>query len=104
MRGSRAGGIPRRVWDRRTQSSFDRRLIPDLFEPPLNSREESWAICDGDWLLIDGKDGHHSRRDAEWDKRHGIPADNEAPVELYHLGKDLGQSADVAGENPDKVT
>lgn len=68
-----------------------------------NTREESWAIRVGDWLLVVGKNGYHSKVDPKWEERRGYPADNEADVELYNLAKDIGQKNDLAGKHPDKV-
>lgn len=68
-----------------------------------NTFEDRWAIRDGDWLLIQGTDGYHSKRDAKWEERHGIPSDNEATVELFKIDSDIGQASDLAAENPEKV-
>ncbi len=68
-----------------------------------NTFENAWAIRHGDWLLIEAKNGYHSRRDADWEKRHGYPADNDAPVELYQLKNDPGQRNDQSADHPGKV-
>tara|TARA_R110002049_G_scaffold2750_4_gene21913 strand:+ start:58257 stop:59810 length:1554 start_codon:yes stop_codon:yes gene_type:complete len=69
-----------------------------------NTREDQYAIRDGDWLLVDHKDGYMSGRNQPWEERHGYAADDKSPVELYNLRKDLGQRHNLAAENPDKVT
>lgn len=68
-----------------------------------NTFEDAWAIRDGDWLLIEAKDGYHSRKFQAWEKRRDYPADNDAPVELYNLSEDIGQRNDLAGEHAEKV-
>lgn len=68
-----------------------------------NTFEDRWAIREGDWVLIDGKNGYHSRLDKKWEERHGYPADDDGPVELYHLSKDIGQRENVAEDHPGKV-
>jgi len=68
-----------------------------------NTFDRAWAIRHGEWLLVEAKNGYHSRRDAAWEKRHGYPEDDELPVELYHLGNDIGQRVNLAAEHPGKV-
>lgn len=68
-----------------------------------NTFEDRWAIRDGDWLLIVGKNGYHSRVDPKWEERRGYPEDNAAEVELYNLAEDIGQKHDLAGANAEKV-
>lgn len=69
-----------------------------------NTSANAWAIRHGDWLLVDAKNGYHSKKDAAWEKRHDYPADNNGSIELYHLSKDIGQRHDVAADHPDMVT
>lgn len=69
-----------------------------------NTKTDHYAIREGEWLLIDGKNGYVSARNAAWEKRHGYPADDQEPVELYDLSKDLGQRKNLASQHPDKVT
>lgn len=68
-----------------------------------NTYKDKYAIRDGDWLLINHKDGYTSRRDKGWEKRHGYEPDNELPVELYNLKDDVGQRVDLATKEPAKV-
>jgi len=68
-----------------------------------NTYEGQWAIRDGDWVLIDAKDGYRSGRNKAWEEKHGYPKDDKAPVELYDLKSDIGQRTNVAAEHADKV-
>ncbi len=68
-----------------------------------NTAAKSWAVRDGDWLLIQGKNGYTTKQDKNWEKRHDYPADDKGPVELYDLSKDIGQKTNLAAENPEKV-
>jgi arylsulfatase A len=68
-----------------------------------NTNPNGYAIRHGDWVLIDQKDGYVSRRNAGWEQRHGYPADDTAPVELYNLKTDLAQKHNVATAHPEKV-
>lgn len=88
-----------------------------LWKPPLlrsetasvrtshvhNTSENRYAIRDGDWLLVDSKDGYVSRRNAAWEARHGYPPGDDLPVELYNLKTDLPQKHNLAAEQPEKV-
>lgn len=67
------------------------------------TRSEKWAIRHGDWLLIEGNDGYHSGRVKAWEVKRGYPADDDRAVELYHLGRDLAQKHNRAGEESDTV-
>ena len=69
-----------------------------------NTFANSYAIRQGDWLLIDAKTGYHSGRNAAWEEKRDYPADNKLPVELYKLKDDIGQKNNIAEEHPDKVT
>ncbi len=68
-----------------------------------NTRADHYAIRHGDWLLIDGKDGYLSGRNATWEKKRGYPADDQQPVELYNLKDDIGQKQNVAAKRGDVV-
>lgn len=68
-----------------------------------NTYEGKYAIRDGDWLLINHKNGYTSRRDKEWEERHGYTADDDAPTELYNLRSDVGQRNDLSKDKPEKV-
>jgi arylsulfatase A len=69
-----------------------------------NTRKDHYAIRNGDWLLLDGKNGYLSGRNDKWEAKRGYPADDDAPVELYNLKKDVGQKSNVASSHPEKVT
>lgn len=68
-----------------------------------NTSENRYAIRQGEWLLVDSKDGYVSKRNPAWEARHGYPADDDGPVELYHLKTDLAQKQNLAAANPEKV-
>lgn len=65
-----------------------------------NTNANQYAIRHGDWLLIDARTGYNSKGFAEWEKRRGYPADDDAPVELYDLAKDPGQRKNLAADHP----
>ncbi len=69
-----------------------------------NTRANQYAIRDGDWLLINAKDGYVSSRNKEWEAKHDYPADDHQSVELYNLADDIGQRNNVAAKFPDRVT
>ncbi len=69
-----------------------------------NTNAKSYAIREGDWLLVDAATGYTSRKpDAAWNKKHRQPADDTLPVELYNLKDDLGQLKNLAASEPGKV-
>lgn len=68
-----------------------------------NTYKGKYAIRDGDWLLINHKDGYTSKRDKEWEQRHQYNADDDSPTELYNLRSDISQRNDVSGDKPEKV-
>jgi len=69
-----------------------------------NTRESSWAIRVGEWNLIVGKTGYHSRVQKSWEEKRNYPADDEDAVELYHYAKDISQRNNLAKKFPKKVT
>ena len=69
-----------------------------------NTNAKGYAIREGDWLLIDDKNGYVSSRNPEWESKHNYPADDQQPVELYNLKTDIGQRNNIAKEHPEKVT
>lgn len=69
-----------------------------------NTRANHYAIREGDWLLINGKDGYLSGRNKDWEAKHGYPADDKSAVELYNLKDDIGQKKNLAAEHPEKVS
>ena len=68
-----------------------------------NTRDSSYAIRHGEWILVSGKNGYMSGRNKAWEAKRNYPADNDSDVELYHFAKDPGQKNDVAAEHPEKV-
>ncbi len=68
-----------------------------------NTRANSFAIRHGDWLLVADKHGYMSGRNAKWETKHKYPADDKSPVELYNLSSDIGQRANLAKANPERV-
>lgn len=68
-----------------------------------NTYAKQYALREGDWLLVDAKNGYRSGGYAEWEKRHGYPPDDEQPVELFDLAKDPGQRNNVAAEHDERV-
>lgn len=68
-----------------------------------NTNPDHYAIRHGDWVLVDAQVGYVSRRVPAWEKRHGYPDDDHAPVELYDLKTDLAQKHNVAAAHPEKV-
>ena len=68
-----------------------------------NTRKDDYAIRDGDWLMIAAKSGYVSKRNATWEARHDVPADDDGSVELYNLREDIGQRRNLAQEHPEQV-
>ncbi len=68
-----------------------------------NTRKDHYAIRHGNWVLIDGKTGYLSGKRLGWEERHKYPKDDNQPVELYDLEKDIGQRKNLASEHPEKV-
>jgi arylsulfatase A len=69
-----------------------------------NTFAREYAIRHGDWVLIDTKSGYkHKKYSAQWEQKHGYPADDQQAVELYNLKRDIGQRQNVAAEYPEMV-
>ncbi len=68
-----------------------------------NTSATKWAIRQGDFVLVAGKDGYHSGRNKAWEEARGYPADDKNAVELYNLRDDIGQSKNLAAQMPEKV-
>ena len=68
-----------------------------------NTRDNAWAIRDGDWVLVDAKHGYMSGRNAKWETKHRYPADDKDATELYNLASDVGQRKNLAAQNPQAV-
>ena len=46
-----------------------------------NTRVDHYAIRDGKWLMVDGKNGYVSGRNKEWETKHEYPADDNESAE-----------------------
>lgn len=72
-----------------------------------STNPKQYAIRHGDWLLVDGPTGvmEPKRRSPPeaWRTKHGYPADDDQPVELYDLKNDVGQRKNLAAERPETV-
>ena len=68
-----------------------------------NTFENQYAIRQGDWLLVDAKNGYRTRGYESWEAKRDYPADNDLPFELYNLREDLEQRNNLASAKPDKV-
>ncbi|CAN5586012.1 arylsulfatase [soil metagenome] len=68
-----------------------------------NTKANHYAIRDGNWLLVDARNGYVSGANAGWEKRHGYTSDDKSPVELYDLSTVLGQKTNLAAKYPDRV-
>ena len=69
-----------------------------------NTYENAYAIRHGDWLLIEARSGYSSAKgDAKWEEHRGYPPDNDQPLELYDLSKDLEQKNNLAADHPERV-
>jgi arylsulfatase A len=52
---------------------------------------------------VDAKDGYISKVDPNWQTRHGYPADDSNPAELYNLKVDIAQKNNLAAAHPERV-
>nr|MBR9809293.1 arylsulfatase [bacterium] len=68
-----------------------------------NTFDHTWAFREGDWVLITGKSGHHSRVTKEWLKKHDYPKTESKQARLFNLREDIGQRNDLAAKHPEKV-
>lgn len=68
-----------------------------------NTFDHTWAFREGDWVLITGKSGHHSRVTKEWLKKHDYPKTESKQARLFNLREDIGQRNDLAAKYPEKV-
>ena len=68
-----------------------------------NTFDHTWAFREGDWVLITGKSGHHSRVTKEWLKKHDYPKTESKQARLFNLREDIGQRNDLAAKYPKKV-
>ena len=68
-----------------------------------NTFKDSYAIREGDWVLVEGTSGLSSRKSKAWDKKHGYPEIERKEPKLFNLKEDIGQRNDVATKHPGKV-
>jgi arylsulfatase A len=68
-----------------------------------NTNANGYALRQGDWLLIQAKDGYVTARNKAWESRHDYPADDQNPVELYNLAEDIEQKKNLAAAQPERV-
>ena len=68
-----------------------------------NTRKDSYAIRDGDWLLVNDQHGYMSGRNLGWESKHQYPADDAEAHELYRLSSDPGQRNNLASKHPERV-
>lgn len=67
-----------------------------------NTNKNSYAIRDGDWVLVAAKSGYHTGQWKGWEKKREYePQSKES--KLYNLKKDIGQRNDLADKHPEKV-
>ncbi|MCH1420865.1 MAG: arylsulfatase, partial [Akkermansiaceae bacterium] len=65
-----------------------------------NTFDHTWAFREGDWVLVTGKSGHHSRVTKEWLKKHDYPKTESKQPRLFNLREDIGQRNDLAAKHP----
>lgn len=68
-----------------------------------NTKEDHYAIRNGEWVLIDARTGYVSGPNKQWEDRHGYTSGDKSPVELYNLTSDLAQKHNLAAKYPEKV-
>ena len=91
------------------EDSFD--LLPLLKGETTSVREShvhntsahTYAIREGDWVLVVGKSGHQSRVGKKWLEKHEYPKVESKKPRLFHLKEDIGQRKDIASDHPEKV-
>ncbi|QDT69168.1 Arylsulfatase [Planctomycetes bacterium MalM25] len=68
-----------------------------------NTFAKSYALRDGQWLLVNAKTGYHSGRNREWEERRGYPPEDDQHAGLYDLSEDPGQRKNLAAMHPERV-
>jgi arylsulfatase A len=68
-----------------------------------NTFDHTWALREGDWVLLTGKSGHHSRVTKDWLRKHDYPKSESKQPRLFNLREDIGQRNDLAEKHPEKV-
>ncbi len=72
------------------------------FEHVHNTYAGRWALRSGEWVLIDGPTGTHTRVPDWFHESDGLPASGEGP-QLFRLSDDLGQRVNRSAEHPGVV-
>jgi arylsulfatase A len=72
-------------------------------ESHVHNTTATYAIRHGDWVLVDAKSGYISKIDPNWETRHGYPAEDSQPAELYNLKEDIAQKKNLAAAHPEKL-
>jgi arylsulfatase A len=67
-----------------------------------NTKNNAYAMRQGDWVLVNSKTGYHSGRNAAWEAKYGYQNDTAAP-QLYNLREDIGQRQNLADKHPEIV-
>jgi len=67
-----------------------------------NTREGSYAIRMGDWLLVNDSNGYISKPPS-WSKEHFGYQKSNSKVELFNLKEDIGQKNNLSEQQPNRV-
>jgi arylsulfatase A len=67
-----------------------------------NTKANHYAIRQGDWVLVDAKNGYLSQVPPWFNKANGY-TENPHAAALYNLSDDLGQRENLIEQHPDKV-
>jgi len=70
-----------------------------------NTFRTSFAVRQGDWLLIKGKNAHHTKVDKSWYEKRNFSKEDQISggVLLYNLKDDIAQKNNLAPNHPEKV-
>ena len=68
-----------------------------------NTFENAYAIRHADWILVQRKDGYHSKGYQNWEKKRDYPADKGSKVQLFNISKDMGQKTNLMAQHPEKA-
>ena len=84
-----------------------RAVVPPRHTIVHNTAAGRYAIRHDGWLLVDGGTGVTEPRKrsppAAWNEKHGYPAEDGQPAELYDLRQDAGQRRNLAADQPGQV-